>query len=128
MLRAAQGEGGDGGQAAGRLRPSDLVYRGAFRLPEPSGGSSWEWSGDGLGYCLDGDPDGGADGYPGSLFGIGHDWQHFVSEISIPAPAVSSGKDPRDLPRARTLQPFTDVRGGLYPDLGSEILDVYVRG
>lgn len=117
-LRAGAGSGG----GAARLQPSDLVYRGAFRLPGASGGSSWEWSGDGLAYRPDGDPGGAADGYPGSLFGIGHDWQHFVSEVSIPAPVVSPEKDPADLPRARTLQPFADVRGDLYPDLGTEIL------
>lgn len=115
-----QSDLGSGGSAS-RLRPSDLVYRGAFRLPGESGGSSWEWSGDGLAYCADGDPGGAGDGYPGSLFGIGHDWQHYVSEVSIPAPVVSADKDPADLPRARTLQPFADVRGDLYPDLGTEI-------
>jgi len=117
-----QGGGGSGGGSAVRLQPGDLVYRGAFRLPGESGGSSWEWSGDGLAYRPDGDPGGAGDGYPGSLFGIGHDWQHYLSEVTIPAPVVSADKDPADLPRARTLQPFADVRGDLYPDLGSEIL------
>ncbi len=110
------------GGSGGRLQPSDLVYRGAFRLPGESGGSSWEWSGDGLAFRPDGDPGGAGDAYPGSLFGIGHDWQHYLSEVTIPAPVVSADKDPADLPRARTLQPFADVRGDLYPDLGSEIL------
>jgi len=111
-----------GGAGSGeRLAPTDLVYEGAFRLPGPSGTSSWDWSGDGLTYDPGGDPGGGADGYAGSLFGIGHDWQHDVSEVSIPAPVISAGKDPADLPRARTLQPFANVRGDLYPDLGEEI-------
>jgi hypothetical protein len=107
---------------AERLAPADLTYQGAFRLPGPSGGSSWGWSGDGLTYVPTGDPGGAADGYPGSLYGIGHDWQHFVSEIDIPAPVISAGKDPADLPVARTLQPFANVRGALYPDLGEEML------
>ncbi len=106
---------------AGRLDPAALVYAGAFRLPGPSGTSSWDWSGDGLTYYPEGDPGGDVDGYPGSLFGIGHDWQHDLSEVSIPAPVVSADKDPADLPRARTLQPFANVRGDLYPDLGEEI-------
>jgi hypothetical protein len=111
-----------GGPSVGsRLAPEDLVYAGAFRLPGASGGSSWEWSGDGLAYYPGGDPDGVADGYPGSLFGMGHDWQHYVSEITVPAPLISSGKDPDDLPMAHTLQPFADVRGDLYPTLGEEI-------
>jgi hypothetical protein len=110
------------GPATSRLQPSQLVYRGAFRLPEPSGGSSWAYSGDGLTYYPGGDPGGAADGYPGSLFGIGHDWQHAVSEVSIPAPAVAAAGDVDELPRATTLQPFADVRGSLYPDLGGEML------
>ena len=104
-----------------RLEPGDLVYQGAFRLPGPSGDSSWGWSGDGLTYYPDGDPGGAGDGYAGSLFGIGHDWQHELSEVSIPAPVISADKDPADLPRAGTLQPFADVRGDLYPDLGTEL-------
>jgi hypothetical protein len=117
ILRLAVGEEWSGD----RLDPYSLVYRGAFRLPGPSGTSSWGWSGDGLTYYPGGDPAGAADGYPGSLFGIGHDWQHDLSEVSIPAPVVSADKDPAELPRARTLQPFANVRGDLYPDLGEEI-------
>ena len=99
-----------------RLQPADLVYRGTFRLPGPSGGSDWTWCGDALAYRPDGDPEGGGDGYPGSLFGFGHDHQHFVSEISIPAPVVSKGKVLADLPTAKTLQPFADVRAGHFAD------------
>jgi len=101
---------------AGRLGPDDLVYKGAFRLPGPSGASDWGWSGDALAYRPDGDPKGSDDGYPGSLFGIGHDHQHHVSEISIPAPAVSKAKNPADLPAAKTLQPFADVRAGHFTE------------
>lgn len=90
--------------------PRDLLYLGAFRLPGPSGGSSWEWSGEGLTYCPEGDPNGAGDGFPGSLYGIGHDWDMFVSEISIPAPVSSTQKNVNALNTAATLQPFTDVR------------------
>ena len=75
-----------------RLMPSDLEYVGAFRLPEASGGSSWEWAGDAMAYCPTGDSDGPDDGFPGSLYGIGHDWDKQVSEISIPVPVLSAGK------------------------------------
>jgi len=105
-----------GGAAAGRIQPEDLVYRGAFRLPEGSGGTDWGWSGDALAYRPDGDPGSADDGFPGSLFGIGHDHQEFVSEISIPAPAASKAKNPEELPTARTLQPFADVRAGYFKD------------
>jgi len=94
------------------LEPEDLTYEGAFRLPDESGVSSWEYSGHGLTYYPDGDPDGDEDGFPGSLFGIGHDHQLAVSEISIPAPINS--RDPSDLPTARTLQPFRDLSGGIF--------------
>ncbi len=98
--------------ATQRIQPADLVYLGAFRLPEASGGSSWEYSGQGLTYVPDGDPDGAADGFPGSLFGFGHDQDMLVSEISIPAPVKSRNLD--DLPTAVTLQPFQDISGGLF--------------
>jgi len=97
----------------GRLQPSDLQYIGAFRLPDASGGSSWEWSGDAMAYYPGGDPEGPEDGHPGSLFGIGHDWQKYVSEITIPTPILSATRSQEDLPTAETLQPFTDVRAGV---------------
>ena len=58
-------------------------------LPDESGGSSWDYSGRGFTYYPDGDPVGGEDGFPGSLFGVGHDLQEYVSEISIPVPVLS---------------------------------------
>ncbi len=107
------------------LMPADLEYLGAFRLPEESGGSNWEYSGRGLMYYPDGDPSGSSDGFPGSLFGVGHDHQQFVSEINIPVPVNSRNLD--DLPTAETLQPFSDITGGMFgetelPRLGVEYL------
>lgn len=96
----------------GLIYPKDLEYLGAFRLPAPSGGSSWEYSGHGLTFYPDGDPAGEEDGFPGSLFGFGHDHQLLVSEISIPAPVIS--KNPADLPTALTLQPFSDLTAGIF--------------
>jgi hypothetical protein len=94
-----------------RIDPGrDLVYAGAFRLPGPSGGTSWEWGGRGLAHRADGDPGGGADGYPGSLFGSGHDHLGYLTEVSIPAPVVSPGKNLADLPVASTLRPFRNAR------------------
>jgi len=98
-----------------RIQPADLVYLGAFRLPSPSGGSSWEYSGQGLTYYAGGDPGGSEDGFPGSLFGVGHDHQLFVSEISIPTPINS--RDIVALNTALTLQPFANLAGGVFaPD------------
>lgn len=98
-----------------RLLPSDLIYTGAFRLPEPSGGSDWNYSGYGATYFPDGDPSGTNDGYPGSLFAIGHDQHQQVSEISIPLPSLSRALD--QLPVARTLQPFADITGTMFGPL-----------
>ena len=94
------------------LMPDDLKYLGAFRLPDASGGSNWEYSGQGLTYYPDGDPNGPDDGFPGSLFGFGHDHHVQVSEISIPVPVISKNLD--DLNTAVTLQPFADISGGLF--------------
>jgi hypothetical protein len=95
------------------LQPDDLVYLGAFRLPdEPL--DAWAYSGAALAYYTGGDPDGAGDGFPGSLFATGHNWYQQVAELSIPAP----GLGPVDsLPVAATLQPLTDLRGDRYPEL-----------
>ncbi|OGJ93360.1 MAG: hypothetical protein A2487_10605 [Candidatus Raymondbacteria bacterium RifOxyC12_full_50_8] len=96
----------------GRLfMPSDIVYKGAFKLPGKSGTSQWRYGGGALTFNPHGDPGGKVDGYPGSLFGVGHIYQNHVSEISIPAPLVSTNYD--DLPVATTLQPFADITQGL---------------
>lgn len=100
-----------GAPETGLIQPSDLEYLGAFRLPEGSGGSDWAYSGDGLAYFPAGDPDGPDDGFPGSLFGIGHDWHKQVSEVSIPAPVARGSVE--DLATAQTLRPFRDVRAGI---------------
>ncbi|MBU0702665.1 MAG: hypothetical protein KKC18_02220, partial [Chloroflexi bacterium] len=60
------------------IQPADLVYLGAFRLPDTPGtpdNVGWEWSNwaSAMTYYPDGDPDGPDDGYPGSIFGVGHD-------------------------------------------------------
>ena len=109
------------------LSPDELVYLGAFRLPEASGNSSWEYSGQGLAYNPMGDPQGADDGFPGSLFGVGHDQQMQVSEITIPLPVKSKEVDL--LNSAEALQPFSDISGGrinenlILPVVGLEVLN-----
>ncbi len=107
------------------IHPEDLEYLGAFRLPDESGGSSWEYSGHGLTYYPLGSPNEADDGYSGSLFGVGNDQQEFVSEITIPAPVNS--KNPDALKTAQTIQPFADITGGMFgeteiPRLGIQYL------
>ena len=70
-------------QPAIRIQPEDLNYLGAFRLPDTSDGLGWDYSGQGLTYYPDGDPQGIDDGFPGSLFGVGHDQQLYVSESAF---------------------------------------------
>ncbi|MDB4349513.1 hypothetical protein OAA99_01005 [Omnitrophica bacterium] len=96
---------------AERIRPEDLDYKGAFRVPDNAG---WEYSGYAMTYYPDGDPDGPDDGYPGSIFAIGHDHKQHVSEISIPVPVVSPDKDLSKLNTADTLQEFQDITGGMF--------------
>ena len=94
------------------IHPEDFVYLGFFRLPEPSGGSDWDYSGHGLTYYPEGDPDGAVDGFPGSLYGFGHDHQLYVSEISIPEPVITSSLEEANT--AGTLQSFADISGGIF--------------
>lgn len=90
------------------LTEADLVYRGAFAFPDSE---PWAYSGHALAYRRDGDPAGGADGFPGSLFAAGHRQQDLVGELSIPSPVVTDSFD--ELPRAVELQPLQDVTDGL---------------
>ncbi len=105
---------GDGTTPPGALDPGDLVYLGAFRLPNDSGGMGWEYSGHGMTFYPDGDPGGSVDGFGGSLYIVGHDQQLYVAEVSIPAPVISDNLD--DLNTAETLQPFADITGGRITD------------
>jgi hypothetical protein len=92
------------------IDPDALKYVGAFKVPA-DGHDLMDWAAAtcALTYYPGGDAGGPDDGYPGSLFGSGHGAQNVVSEISIPRPVVSSGKDPRELNTAKTLQPFVKV-------------------
>ena len=104
-------------ETGGRIRPEELVYRGAFRLPEEPEEFGWGWSGQGMAYRADGDPKGPADGHAGSIFGTGHNWHQYVSEITIPRPLVSADKSLTDLSTAKTIQKFHNVRGKLYAEM-----------
>jgi hypothetical protein len=113
------------------IQTSDMTYEGAFRLPDGPPEIGWEWnvSASAMAYYPEGDPHGPADGYPGSIFGTGHDFNQFVSEISIPVPVNSPGKNVDQLNSAATLQEFHDIRAGMFqgleiPRVGLEYLPV----
>lgn len=109
------------------IQPDDLVYLGAFRLPDGPDEIAWPYGGSAMTYYPDGDPDGPDDGFPGSIFGVGHDWNQYVSEISIPVPIISATKNVEELNTATTLQEFQDIKGNLFgyleiPRVGLEYL------
>jgi hypothetical protein len=91
----------------GLLQPSDLIYQGAFRYPE---GDEWTWGGHALAFYPQGDPNGPADGYPGSLYAAGQKDQDLVGEMSIPVPVIADTLE--ELPAASVLQPLSDITGG----------------
>ncbi len=104
LVVAAGSEGAD----RELLSAGDLVYLGAFAYPA---GDDWAYSGHGLAYYPDGDPDSPGDGFPGSLYTPGHVWHDLVGEISIPAPVVTDTFV--DLPLAAELRALVDITQGL---------------
>ncbi len=110
--------------AAALVQPTDLEYLGAFRLP---GGEerpqTFAYGGNAMTFNPDGDPSGAADGFPGSLFIMGHDRMPYgdlpdgnqVAEVSIPAPIPS--KNLADLNTAEFIQGFANVAQGQFTEL-----------
>ncbi|MBF0203566.1 MAG: hypothetical protein HQK67_04440 [Desulfamplus sp.] len=91
-----------------RLMPQNLIYQGAFLLPE---GDEWAYSGHALAWYPDGNPDDSGDGYPGSIYTAAHAIDGYVGEISIPAPVKADTII--NLPRAEIIQSPKDITGGL---------------
>jgi hypothetical protein len=101
-----------GDEADHRIQPEDLVYAGAFRVPDDETGSytkSWNYGGHSMTYYSQGDPAGPDDGFPGSLFATGHAWEHQISEIDIPVPVISESKNMDVLHTATTIQSFHNI-------------------
>lgn len=94
--------------ATRQLRADDFLYAGAFLLPE---GDDFTYSSGVKAYRPDGDPAGPPDGFPGSLYGVSHDWRTEAFEVDIPRPAHAARIE--DLPVARLLQAPADVRGSV---------------
>lgn len=105
------------------VQANDLVYVGAFRLP---GGDTppqtFAYGGNAMTFNPDGDP-ASTDGYPGSLFVIGHDRLAYgglpdgsqVAEVSIPVP--TNAGEPSGLPQASFIQDFADVTAGFFTQM-----------
>ncbi|MFC1453917.1 hypothetical protein ACFLQL_01920 [Verrucomicrobiota bacterium] len=97
------------------IQPTDIVYLGAFCLPEDPDlpGEGWEWGGLTLAYYPHGDSSGASDGFPGSLYGTGNAQRMWVGEINIPAPVISATTNISDLNMATLLRGFTNIRSGI---------------
>jgi hypothetical protein len=121
--------------------PADLVYRGAFRLPDDGERPlTFAYGGNAMTFNPNGDPSGPNDGFPGALFITGHDRMAYgelpdgsqVAEVNIPIPLVAG--DPADLPQAAFIQGFHDVAAGLFtemeelPRIGIAYLDTPATG
>jgi hypothetical protein len=110
--------------SAERLVQSDFHYVGAFRLPgNGERPDTFSYGGSAITYRPDGDPDGGSDGFSGSLFITGHDRLAYgelpdgnkIAEISIPSP--KSGVGVEALPAAEFLQNFHNAVEGHFHGL-----------
>lgn len=96
------------------LTPGNFQYLGAFRPPHTDGqGKSFAYGGWGIAFRSDGDPEGAADGFSGSLFIVGHQNDQLVAEISIPRPLIPRLRRFDDLPAAGVLQDLGDITAGL---------------
>ena len=105
------------------IQPADLTYLGVFRLPQGSGRPyTFEYGGAAMTFNPDGDISGSADGFPGSLFIMGHDRLPYgelpdgnqITEITIPQPFFG---DLNDLNTAEFIQDFADVLRGQFTPL-----------
>jgi hypothetical protein len=94
--------------AAGQLiQKINLVYEGAFRLPQGGiGTSSFNDSGASIAFR----PPNGSNGTYGSIFIVGNLNQNKVAEIQIPA--LSKSSNIGDLNTATLLQTFSDITQG----------------
>jgi len=110
--------------AAELVQPADIAYLGAFRLPD--GGDrplTFEYGGNAMTFNPDGDPGGDTDGFPGSLFVMGHDRMPYgdlpdgnqVAEVDIPVPVIS--RNLADLNMAGYLQDFSNIAAAAFTQL-----------
>ncbi len=106
------------------IQPADLVYLGAFRLPDDGERPrTFEYGGNAMTFHPGSDPSESDDGFPGSLFVSGHERLAYgelpdgdqIAEITIPAPVISRSLD--DLPYAEFIQGFQDVAAGFFTNL-----------
>ncbi len=110
------GNGGSDNSSSDRLRPADLVYQGAFRLPD-----DFNWGARGMSWRPDGDGGRGSlllTGFQGLLTAGGEQCYEglagcaaYFGEISIPTPARAANWE--DLPVASLIRGPLPFDGGL---------------
>ncbi len=125
----------------GVIDPEDLQYAGAFRLPgDEDRPLTFAYGGNAMTFRPGGDPNGGEDGFPGSLYISGHERIGYgevpdgnqIAEISIPAPVIL--KNLEDLPVPVFIQGFSNVIGSHFsgleeiPRMGMQFLDDPLAG
>lgn len=99
--------------AGALVRPANLIYEGAFRVPAGTmGTTSFAYGGTALAF----------NPVHRSLFIVGHDWQQQVAEIAIPD--IRAGSSLRRLTTATVLQPFADVTEGALWRVGPNTVKV----
>src|ERR1700736_483105 len=83
------------------LKGANLVYQGAFRVPQGSSDTTtFDYGGTALAYNPSNN----------SLYMVGHDWHQLSAEISIPA--IVNSTNINNLATAAILQPFADATEG----------------
>jgi hypothetical protein len=121
--------------------PEDFIYLGAFRLPETGERPlTFAYGGEAMTFNPDGDPGGAGDGFPGSLFVMGHNRMPYgelpdgnrLAEVTIPAALISDRVE--ELPQAQIIQGLTEIDAGLFsaydeiPRVGIEYLNAPETG
>ena len=124
-----------------RIQPEDLTYLGAFRLPDDGARPrTFEYGGSAMTFNPNGDAAGASDGFPGSLFIMGHERMPYgeppdgnqVAEVNIPTPSKS--RNLSELPQANFLQGFRNVAAGWFggldeiPRVGMQYLSTSATG
>lgn len=97
-------------QSGARLQGSDVIYRGAFRLPPDAAA----YGGNGLAFRPDGNNGNG------SLFITGHVYGGTVGEFTIPTPVQATSYSA--LPQASQLQPFNNMLGSFESRIGGQVM------
>ena len=102
-----------GNLCADSLLPSDLVYQGAFRVPDGTFGTKTNWSGTPIETFAYSDCVAAYDPAANTLYLTGHIYGQLVAAVSIPTPVKTTIGNSAALPAAAITQPFRDITAGI---------------